>query len=283
MKNNSIISAALIALGIVILGWCVKSGIDNFANKDRKVNVKGLAEQEVEADKVTWPIVSKELGNDLPELYNRIGATQSKIKAFLLRSGYNWTPVFKPLEPFKKIKSKSKYYDILKKFGLNWLPQSVAFNTEISRIYSEQQKRDMEDLGGSKLPLIFNQQFLWNREFSLRWDLTKNLHMSFNSATHAEIEEPYTPVNKDLYPERYQAWKDSVKMSLRNFGRPLTYNQSFQASYKVPIELIPIFDWVSTDAAYNSTYNWQRGTDLDDGTSLGNTIATHRTLKINGT
>ncbi|MBQ5578691.1 MAG: cell surface protein SprA, partial [Prevotella sp.] len=195
---------------------------------------------------------------------------------------YNWTPVFKPLEPFKKIKSKSKYYDILKKFGLNWLPQSVAFNTEISRIYSEQQKRDMEDLGGSKLPLIFNQQFLWNREFSLRWDLTKNLHMSFNSATHAEIEEPYTPVNKDLYPERYQAWKDSVKMSLRNFGRPLTYNQSFQASYKVPIELIPIFDWVSTDAAYNSTYNWQRGTDLDDGTSLGNTIATHRTLKING-
>ena len=86
MKNNSIISAALIALGIVILGLCVKSGIDNFANKDRKVNVKGLAEQEVEADKVTWPIVSKELGNDLPELYNKIGATQSKIKAFLLRS-----------------------------------------------------------------------------------------------------------------------------------------------------------------------------------------------------
>ena len=87
MKNNSIISAALIALGIVILGLCVKSGIDNFANKDRKVNVKGLAEQEVEADKVTWPIVSKELLNDLPELYNKIGATQSKIKAFLLRSG----------------------------------------------------------------------------------------------------------------------------------------------------------------------------------------------------
>ncbi|MBR1400657.1 MAG: SIMPL domain-containing protein [Prevotella sp.] len=87
MKERSIIAAALIALGIVILGWFIKSGIDNFANKDRKVNVKGLAEQEVEADKVTWPIVSKEMGNDLPELYNRIGATQGKIKSFLLRSG----------------------------------------------------------------------------------------------------------------------------------------------------------------------------------------------------
>ena len=87
MKENRIIAAALIAVGIVCLGWFVKAGIDNFANKDRKVNVKGLAEQEVEADKVTWPIVSKELGNDLPELYNKIGVTQGKIKAFLLRNG----------------------------------------------------------------------------------------------------------------------------------------------------------------------------------------------------
>ena len=78
-------------MGIVCLGWFVKAGIDNFANKDRKVNVKGLAEQEVEADKVTWPIVSKELGNDLPELYNKIGVTQGKIKAFLLRNGIKET------------------------------------------------------------------------------------------------------------------------------------------------------------------------------------------------
>jgi hypothetical protein len=87
MKNQSVFGAALVALGIVCLGWFIKAGIDDFANKDRKVNVKGLAEQEVEADKVTWPIVSKELGNDLPELYNKIGVTQGKIKAFLLRSG----------------------------------------------------------------------------------------------------------------------------------------------------------------------------------------------------
>ena len=196
---------------------------------------------------------------------------------------YNWTPVFKPLEPFKKIKSKSKYYDILKKFGLNWLPQSVAFNTEITRTYHELQERDMEDLGGSPLPLVFSQQFLWNRDFSLRWDLTKNLHMNFSSGTDAEIEEPYTPVNKDLYPERYMAWKDSVKTSLRNFGSPLNYSQNFQASYQLPLNLIPIFDWVTSDASYNATYNWIRGTNLEDGTSLGNSISNSRTLNINGT
>ena len=91
MKDKTIIAAALIALGIVIMGESLRSGINAFANKDRKVNVKGLAEQEVEADKVTWPIVSKEMGNDLPELYNKIGATQGKIKAFLLRNGIKET------------------------------------------------------------------------------------------------------------------------------------------------------------------------------------------------
>ena len=50
MKDNRILAAAITAFGIIVLGFALKSGIDNFANKDRKVTVKGLAEQEVEAD-----------------------------------------------------------------------------------------------------------------------------------------------------------------------------------------------------------------------------------------
>ena len=196
---------------------------------------------------------------------------------------YAWTPVYKSFEPFKKIKSKSKYYDILKKFGFNWLPQNVGFNTEITRTYYELQERDMEDLGGEQLPLTFSSQFLWNRDFTLRWDLTKNLHMNFQSATHAEIEEPYTAVNKDLYPERYQAWKDSVWTSIKSLGTPLDYSQTFTASYQLPLNLIPIFDWINSDASYNATYNWVRGTDLEDGTSLGNTITNNRQVNLNGT
>lgn len=79
--------SAIIAAGLVILGLCVKSGMDGFTNKDRKVTVKGLAEREVAADKVTWPIVTKELGNNLPELYTRINETTDKVKMFLKRNG----------------------------------------------------------------------------------------------------------------------------------------------------------------------------------------------------
>ena len=197
---------------------------------------------------------------------------------------YSYTPVYKPFEPFKKlIKSKSKWYDILKRFGINWLPQNITFDTEMTRNYYELQERDMESTDGNQLPLTFSEQFLWNRSFSMRWDLTKNLHMNFSSRTNAEIEEPYTPINKDLYPDQYSAWKDSVWTSIKDFGRPLDYNQTFDASYQLPLNLIPIFDWVNADGNYNATYNWTRGTDLEDGTSLGNSITMNRTYNINGT
>lgn len=87
MKENRIIAAAITALGIVILGFSLKAGIDNFTNKDRRVTVKGLAEREVDADKVIWPIQTKEIGNDLPELYKKINATNDAIKKFLKANG----------------------------------------------------------------------------------------------------------------------------------------------------------------------------------------------------
>ena len=87
MKENRLLAAALMAVGIICLGWFIKAGIDNFANKDRHVTVKGLAEREVPADKVTWSIGTKVTGNDLPTLYEGINIQTDKIKKFLTQNG----------------------------------------------------------------------------------------------------------------------------------------------------------------------------------------------------
>ncbi len=200
---------------------------------------------------------------------------------------YSWTPVYKSWEPFKKIKNKSKWLDILKRFGLNWLPQNLAFNTEMTHETYELQERDMESLTKSQLPVTFSDQFLWNREFALRWDLTRNLHMNFQSATHAQVDVPYPDVDTDLYADQYHAWKDSVYRSavlnsVRTWGTPLDYCQSFTASYKVPLNLLPVFDWVNTDASYSSNYSWERGMEDENGNSYGNTVNTHREVTLNG-
>ena len=62
--------AIIVAIGMTVLGGQIKQGINKFVEKDRVVTVKGLAEMEVPANKVTWPLVYKEVGNDLVSLYD---------------------------------------------------------------------------------------------------------------------------------------------------------------------------------------------------------------------
>lgn len=79
--------AIVLAIGMVALGAQVKQGINNFVAKDRVVTVKGLAEMEVPANKVTWPLMYKEVGNDLSTLYNKISHTNKAIVGFLKNKG----------------------------------------------------------------------------------------------------------------------------------------------------------------------------------------------------
>ncbi|MCI7142273.1 MAG: cell surface protein SprA [Paraprevotella sp.] len=204
-------------------------------------------------------------------------------KAWKGGMNYSWNPNWKAWEPFKKLKGKSKWLDIVKAQNLSFAPQNITFSTDINRTYYELQERDLDNLEAkNSLPATFSQSFLWNRNFQLRWDIFKALHFNFQSGTRAEIEEPYTQVNKDLYPDRYEAWKDSIRMSLRHFGRPLDYNQTTTVSYKVPLSKIPLLDWTSMDASFTSNYSWKRGAELEDGSTLGHTINTQRNLNMNG-
>jgi hypothetical protein len=75
--------AIIIAIGLVILGGSIEDGIE----KERMVTVKGLAEMEVPANKVTWPLVYKEVGNDLGILYDKIKTTNRTIINFLKDKG----------------------------------------------------------------------------------------------------------------------------------------------------------------------------------------------------
>jgi uncharacterized protein len=86
MKNN-LIGASIVAVAIVVLGFCLKAGIDNYAYRDRSVSVRGLAEVDVPADHVTCPLVFKESGNDLLALYNVINTKSAAIVDFIVASG----------------------------------------------------------------------------------------------------------------------------------------------------------------------------------------------------
>ncbi len=85
--NEKIISASILAVGFIVMGFALRSGIVTFKDMDRSVTVKGLSEREVKADKVTWPLIYKEIGNDPAEMYDLLEQKNKKVLAFLKSAG----------------------------------------------------------------------------------------------------------------------------------------------------------------------------------------------------
>lgn len=81
------IEALILALGLLVLGFFIYLGFSAFAARDRVVSVRGLAEREVKADHVIWPLVYKTTGNDLQGLNADIDRAGREITAFLTRGG----------------------------------------------------------------------------------------------------------------------------------------------------------------------------------------------------
>lgn len=195
---------------------------------------------------------------------------------------YSYTPFVKPFVPLKGLKSKSKHLKFLKEWEFNYLPNNIAFNTNMSRYYYEQQIRDVSGSGGMALPTSVSKSFLWDRQFSLTWNLTKSINLSLQTMTNAHIEEPVGVVNKQLFPDEYEAWKDTVLTSIKNLGTPWNYNQTFNASYTAPFSKIPVLDYLSFNAKYNATYTWDRGAQISEEIDLGNSVNNQGQLSFDG-
>lgn len=87
MKNSKIIAAVIIAIGVALVGLFIKQGFDNFSYRDRVVTVRGLAEREVKANSVTWPVVYQCAANDLSTIYRDITTKSGAIVKFLKDNG----------------------------------------------------------------------------------------------------------------------------------------------------------------------------------------------------
>lgn len=89
-----IIPPMIIAAGIALLGWFVRAGLESFTDRQRTVEVRGLAEVDVPADHVTWPIVINVSGNDLTEAYAQLTDYTGKVAAFLTANGIEPSEIY---------------------------------------------------------------------------------------------------------------------------------------------------------------------------------------------
>lgn len=89
MDNSKVtqlpIAAFLVAIGLAASGWFIGHGLLEARAADRYVTVKGLAQREVKADLVIWPLRYAVTADDLVTLQRLSDASAGKVRAFLER------------------------------------------------------------------------------------------------------------------------------------------------------------------------------------------------------
>lgn len=186
--------------------------------------------------------------------------------------GYTYSIKSKSIEPFKHvIKSKSKWMSLIKDFNLNLLPANFTFRTDMNRIVNETKVRNITgDI--IAIPPTFYKNFTWIRDYTLRWELTRSLSFDYKATNTSRIDEPYGRIDNG---EK----RDSLWDKIKTFGRNTFYTQSFNASYNLPLQKLPVTDWTNLRLQYGSTYSWTAASQLARG--LGNTIGNTQTKQAN--
>ena len=200
---------------------------------------------------------------------------------------YSFNP--KPWEPFSKVEKVQKV-KFLKEMNFYYLPQSWAFSTNMHRTFSHMKMRDLAGSAVNNMDLTFSKDFTWDRNVDIKYDLTKNIKFSFQSAMNAIIDEgKYTPeilngryFDDEFNHDQYEAWKDTIQRSLAKFGSPYTYQQIFTASWNVPFNRIPYLEPLTANASYNANYNWNRTASTTEGVDYGNTVSSLQSWQVDG-
>ena len=222
------------------------------------------------------------------ESFERDATTEYEItRNYQAGMSYGYSSPVKAFEPFAKSKAewlKSPWLKTIKDFSLTYIPNSVAFSTNLNRYYYELQNRDLSSLASdvaNMIPLTFSKNFMWNTDFNLNWNLTRNMKFNFTTNNSARVEETLnTPVNKELYPTEYQNWKDTVMTSLMALGTPMAYQQNMKYTWQIPFKNIPVLDFVTASFQYSSNYKWDRSAMIAD-VDMGNVIANQRSISFN--
>ena len=89
MDRGKLFSGLFIMIGLIVLGFMFPWSVAKNRSFDRTVNVKGLCEREVKADKVIWPIAYKVMADDIQSIYSQTEAGNEVILEYLKSGGIN--------------------------------------------------------------------------------------------------------------------------------------------------------------------------------------------------
>lgn len=185
-------------------------------------------------------------------------------------------------EPFKKIKFfDKKWLALIKDFNIQLLPNSFGASMDLTRNYSDLLNRDITSLysGSSEFapPILYNKNFIIARAYNLRWDFSKSIKFTYTANNDGRILEPHGDVtktnqaNRDSVINTFLHGVDKNGKQQGKFGENTIYRQQMNLDVNLPLNKIPILDFMTVTYRYGGTYTWNRR-PFAAVDSIGNTI-----------
>lgn len=244
------------------LDYTKRKGI-NFTN----VRIDGL--KRAGSKPMPWDVSNFSITYAYTEMFRRnVNVDHNLTKQYRGNITYGFQLQPKSWKPFNKMKIfENKWFALIKDFNIQPLPNRFGVTMDITRNYAELLNRDITSFytnDVNKTLTQFNKQFLISRAYDFRWDFSKALKFDYTANNDGRILEPYGAIDT-------REKKDTIIRNLKGFGTNVTFRQAYNVNYTVPINKIPILDFVNLSYRYGATYTWSRR-PFAAADSLGNTI-----------
>ena len=204
---------------------------------------------------------------------------------------YNYSFPNFSIEPFAKIKVlKSPYLGLIREINFSPLPSNISFRADLNRNFTMTQLYN-DQLTTEGIDPYYQRLFNFTRNYSLRWALFKGLSLDYNARTNAVIDEPETTIEGDIDTKKE---KDFIWNQIKGLGRMKDFSQDISANFKIPLDKMPLTDWIIAEVRYNTSFNWRAGfvgtaaqttqviPAADDEDFFGNFISNSRNQSVNG-
>lgn len=208
---------------------------------------------------------SENLRRDFNTNYDRTRTWTSSLN-------YNYSFNSKPITPFGKVKfmQKSPWWSIIRDMNFYLTPKNISFGTDAMRNYNDRQIRN-NIVPDYEFKPVYVKQFDWNRKYAMDYDITKKLKFTFDASNRSMFEEGDGAVEQSSF-------RDTLNSQLSTFGRAMDYSHNFTFKYTLPFNQIPATDWITANATWKGSYNWQRGPLAQP--EFGNTIQNSRDINM---
>ncbi|MCE3258440.1 MAG: cell surface protein SprA, partial [Bacteroidetes bacterium] len=257
------------------------------------VRIEGFKRKD--AKPMPWDIKNFSVTYAYTEIFKRnVNIESNTIRQYRGNIQYAFTvPTPLVVKPFSKIKVlENKWFALIRDFNLQLMPNSFGMSMDVNRNFAALKNRDITGLyEGSTLfenPVLFNKNFVVTRNYNLRWDLSKSVKFDYTASNDGRIIEPQGEVgpkqresrdsiiNTFLYGKKANGQNDYGR-----FGENIGYRQQMNLNVTVPVNKIPILDFVTLTYRYGGTYTWSRR-PFAANDSIGNTIQNTNTHNYTG-